>query len=120
MADIQEFRTASLVLDSKNLVFVVEAKIIEKWDSISIPMYRDSPVKRSLPTFRQITAIIRRRYQKNSSLHSAMNGSSATLEFDSSGDSIQFSNARVIQWEVCGELGGEMMEEIVLSIENED
>jgi hypothetical protein len=119
MAEIQEFRSATLSLASKNLAFVVHAKVEERWESVAIPVYRDEPTVRSLPTLKKIVATIRRRYQNDSALHSAVDGSPATLSFDSGGESISFSQARVIGWKIYGELGGEMMEEVELAVEEE-
>jgi hypothetical protein len=119
MADLQEFRTAKLTFDSGNLAFIVEAKIIEKWETLTVPVYRDEPALRTFPTVKRIVAKLRRRYQSESPLHAALNGSSVTLEFESGGETIEFSSARVIQWEVSGKLGGEMMEEVELALENE-
>ena len=119
MADIQEFRSATLSLASKHLTFVVEARIEERWEYLAIPVYRDDPMVRSLPTLKRIIARVRRRYQKDSTLHSALDGSPATLSFGCGGETIQFSQARVLQWEVSGKLGGEMMEEVELAVEEE-
>jgi hypothetical protein len=119
MAEIQEFRNATLTLGSKNLTFVVEAKIEEKWDTLAIPVYRDEPTIRTLPTTKRIIATVRRRFQEDSPLHSALDGSSATLSFASGGQTIGFSEARAIQWTVYGKLGGEMMEEVELAVESE-
>ena len=119
MPEIQEFRNARLTLDSKNLTFVVQAKIEERWETVAIPVYLDSPMVRTLPTLKRLTARIRKRYQDESILHSALDGSPATLEFESGGETISFAEARVVEWEVSGELGGEMIEEVVVAVEEE-
>jgi hypothetical protein len=119
MAEIQEFRTATLTLDSKNLTFVVEARIEEKWETIAFPVYLDEPTVRTIPTTKRITATLRRRYQDGSPLHAALDGSPASLTFSSGGGTISFSNARAMQWSIFGKLGGEMIEEVELAMEGE-
>lgn len=119
MAEIQEFRSATLSLGSKDLSFVVQAKIEERWENIAVPVYLDEATVRTFPTLKRIIATVRRRYQSDSALHSALDGSAATLEFDSGGGTISFSQATVIRWTVYGELGGEMMEEVELAVEEE-
>ena len=120
MSDINEFRNATLKLDSKNLAFIVEARIEEKWETIAVPVYLDEATMRTLPTVKRIVATLRRRYQEDSPLHAALDGSAAILEFESGGETITFSEARVIQWTVSGKLGGEMVEEVELAVEGEN
>jgi hypothetical protein len=119
MADIYEFRTATLTFDSKKIAFVVEAKIEERWESLSVPLYRDESTVRTYPTLKRIIATVRRKYQSSSALHTAFDGSPVTFSFESGGDTISFSNVRVMNWKVYGESGGEMMEEVELSVEKE-
>jgi hypothetical protein len=120
MAEIQEFRSATLTFDSKNLTFVVEARIEEKWETLAIPVYLDEPTIRTIPTTKRIIAKLRRRYQEDSPLHSALDGSPATLTFGSAGETISFSEARAIEWSISGKLGGEMIEEVELAVEGEE
>jgi hypothetical protein len=110
---------ATLTLGTKNLTFVVEARIEESWETVSFPVYRDKSIVRSMPTLKRIRAFVRRKYHPDSPLHAALEGSAATLEFDSDGETHEFSGARVVEWEVYGELGGEMMEEVEMACEEE-
>lgn len=114
-----EFRDAIIKLDGRNICFAVKAKIEERREYIEIPVYRNSPVKRSLPTFRSVVIRIKRRYVEGSFLHSMIDGNPAELEFVTNGEAIVFSNARIVEWELTGELGGEMMEEITITAESE-
>jgi len=120
MADIHEFRTATLKLGLKNLTFVVQARIEERWETVAFPVYRDKPIVRTKPTLKRIVAFVRRRFHASSPLHAALDGSPATLEFVSDGETHEFSQAQVVEWKVFGELGGEMMEEVELACEEED
>lgn len=119
MADIHEFRTATLTYGSDNLTFVVEALVEERWETLDVPLYLDQPTIRLLPTLNKIVARIRRRYHPGSPLHAGIEGSPATLVFTSNGEVHQFTQARVIEWKVFGKLGGEMMEEVELACEGE-
>ncbi len=119
MAEIHEFRTAKLKYGGDNLTFVVDARIDERWETVSFPVYLDQPTVRSLPTLKRIVAVVRRKYQEDSPLHTALDGNPLTLEFASGEETHQFSEARVIEWKVYGELGGEMMEEVELACEGE-
>jgi hypothetical protein len=113
--EIQEFRNARLILDSKNLTFVVQARIEERWETVAIPVYLDSPMIRTLPTLKRLTARIRKRYQDETTLHSALDGSPVTLVFEPGVEAIIFWEARIIEWSVSGQLDGEMVEEVVLA-----
>jgi hypothetical protein len=117
--DVHEFRTATMTFGSDDLAYVVEARIVEKWESVSFPVYADKAVVRDLPTLKRISAIVRRKYQDNSPLHAAIDGNPVTLEFESGSETHTFSNARVIEWKIYGELGGEMMEEVEIVCEGE-
>lgn len=119
MADIHEFRTATLTLGAKNLTFVVEARIEESWETISFPVYRDKSIVRSMPTLKRIRALVRRKYHPDSPLHAALDGEPATLEFGSDGGTHEFLQTRVVEWKVYGELGGEMKEEVEMACEEE-
>lgn len=117
--DIHEFRTASITLGSDDLAFIVEAKIIEKWETVSFPVYEDKTLVRDLPTLKRISAVVRRKYQDDSPLHTAIDGGPMTLVFESGNETHMFTNARVVEWKVYGELGGEMMEEVEIACEEE-
>jgi len=120
MAEICEFRTAKLKLGADNLTFVVEASIREGWDTVTFPVFKDQPFVRTIQTVKNITASIRRKYQPSSPLHAALDGSPLTLEFVSGGETHSFALGKVTEWKVYGELGGEMMEEVTLSCEEEE
>ncbi len=115
-----EFREAKLSLGGDNLTFVVEAGIEQGWETLSYPVYRDQPVVKTVPTLKRIVAHVRRRYQPESPLHAALDGNPLTLEFVSGGETHSFTQARVLEWKVSGELNGEMMEEVALVCEEED
>lgn len=119
MSDIHEFREATLMLGTDNLTFVVEARIEERWEYLSVPVYQDQPQVSTLPTLKRIVAVVRRKFHEDSPLHAALDGSPATLEFMSGSETHEFSSARVIEWTVYGKLGGEMMEEVELACEEE-
>lgn len=119
MGDICEFRTAKLVYGTDNITFVVEASIEQGWDTLSFPVYLDRETVMTLPTVKRILAKVRRRYQAESPLHAALDGSPLTLEFQSGGETHQFTQARVVEWKVYGKLDGEMTEEVALVCEGE-
>ena len=119
MSDICEFRSAKLTYGDDNITFVVEASIDQGWDTLSFPVYRDREMVRSVPTLKRIVAHVRRRYQPESPLHSALDGNPLTLEFEAGGEAHQFSMARVIEWKVYGKLDGEMLEDVALVCEEE-
>jgi hypothetical protein len=74
----------------------------------------------TLPTLKRIVAHVKRRYHEDSPLHAAIDGGGLTLEFVSGGETVEFSQARVVEWKVYGELGGEMMEEVEIVCEGEE
>ena len=119
IGDIHEFRTAEMTLGSDDLAFVVEAKVEEKWETVSFPLYEDKSTIRSHPTLKVITIVVRRKYQDSSPLHAAIEGNPLTLVFESGNETHTFTNARVIEWVVYGKLGGEMMEEVQIACEGE-
>jgi len=119
MAEILEFRAAKLIFGQDNLTLVVQARIEESWETLEFPVYLDQPTVRTLPGLKRITAVVRRRFQTDSPLHAALDGGALTLKFESGGEEHEFSQARVIEWKVFGELGGEMMEEVKLACEEE-
>jgi len=117
MAETYEFRTAKLTYDGDNVHFTVEASIEVTWDVLSYPVYLDQPSIATVPRLKKTTAIIRRRYQPQSTLHSALDGNGLTLQFIAAGDTYSFTTAKVLEWKISGKLGGEMMEEVTLSCE---
>ena len=117
--DIHEFRTAKLTLGSDDLAYVVEAKVAETWETISFPVYEDKTILRELPTLKRISAVVRSKYQDGSPLHALIEGNPLTLVFESGNETHTFTNARVVEWKVYGELGGEMMEEVEIVCEEE-
>ena len=119
MSDIHTFQQAKLTLESDNLTYVVEAKIAERWETVSFPVYLDRETVRTLPTLKRLSATIRRKFQESSPLHQAVIWTSGTLEFTSGGEVIQFENASVVSWTIWGELDGELMEEVEMVFEGE-
>ena len=99
--------------------FAVEARIEERWEAISFPVSLEGETVRNLPTLKHIKAFIRRKFQEDSPLHAALDGSAVTLEFNSGGETMRFGEVRVIEWRVFGESGGELIEEVSLSCESE-
>jgi hypothetical protein len=119
MSETSEFREAKISLGGDWLPYVVEASVVEKWEAISIPVYRDSEAVRTLPTTKRVTAHIRCRYNSDSPLHGSLDGNPLAMEFNAGGDSYNFSNVKVLEWRVSGSLGGEMVEEVALACEEE-
>jgi hypothetical protein len=117
--DIHEFRMAKLTLGSDDLSYAVQAKVVERWETLAIPVYEDKSTVRDLPTLKKIMAVVRRKYQDDSPLHASIDGNPMTLVFESGNETHTFTNARVVEWKVYGELGGEMMEEVEIACEDE-
>ena len=117
MPGVVEFRQAKLTLGDDDLPYVVEAKIQENWESISFPVYLDRSDVRTLPTVKNIVAHIKRRYEEEGPLHSALDGSPVVLSFDSGTETHEYSQARVLEWKVYGKLGGDLMEEVAIACE---
>ncbi|MFH1676413.1 MAG: hypothetical protein ABIC40_05240 [bacterium] len=119
MAEIHEFREARLKFGTDSVSFAVEARIEEKWETLSFPVSLEGETVRNLPTLKHITAFVRRKYHEDSPLHAALDGSAVTLEFYSGGETVEFGEVRVLEWKVFGEAGGELIEEVSLSCESE-
>ncbi len=117
MVDFSEFRTAKMTFGDDNITFVVEASIDESWESLTFPIYLDQPMARTLPTVKRIIAHVKRRYQPESPLHSALDGNPMTLVFEQNGETHQYNQAQVLEWRISGKLGEEMIEHVALSCE---
>jgi len=117
MVEIAEFRTARVKLGSDYLPFVVEACIDQAWENLSFPVYLDSEAVRTVPTLKKIVAHLKRSYTPSSPLHAALDGVPLTLEFVAGGETHEFSEARVVEWKITGELGGDMVEHVAIACE---
>jgi len=117
MADIAEFRTAKIKLGDDYLPFVVEASLAQEWERLTFPVYLDQPARRSVPTLKTIMVQVRKKYESYSPLHAAIDGSPLTLEFVAGGETYEFSGARVIEWKITGQTGGEMLEHVTIECE---
>ena len=117
MATITRMRDVILSIDGRKVALCQKAEIRREWECIHYPIYRDSPVTKTLRTLERIRITLERIFQVNDDFFDVIDDTGLSFVLTTDEETHTVSGGQIIDYQLEGGPDGELIERVTLTAE---
>lgn len=117
MATITRMRDVILTVDGRKVALCRKVEVRREWECIHYPIYRDSPVIKTLRTLERIRIILEKIFQENEDFFDILDDTGLSFVLTTGEETHTVSGGQVIDYQLEGDPDGELIERVTLAAE---